>query len=439
MSRWPDRSKLQRPRVGYILKMFPRLSETFILNEILELEQQGLALRIFSLKRPVDAVLHHQAQSVRSPISYLPQGPAQAPWRIAQAHVHVWSKYPRHWRHTLANVVRRGRATGDRGAWHSFCQACCIVREMRGIQHLHAHYANLPAKIALLIHRLTGTSYSVTTHAKDIFQNDPLASPKLLERLCRAQFVVANSRFSAEHIRSHLDGEATLEVVYNGLDLRSFPRRTTQPAEPVILSVGRLVEKKGFPDLVAACELLKQRGVNFRCELVGTGQLSAVLKDQIRIRGLGERIKMVGPLPQAELRGHYERAMVFALPCIQAADGDRDILPNVLKEALAVGLPVITTRLDGVEELIEHDRNGWLVAPGDVPALADALERLLQDPRLRARLAVEGRTVVEQRFDRRANFARLKELLLHSCDQSLPWPVADPDRDCCFYDANCLR
>jgi glycosyltransferase involved in cell wall biosynthesis len=420
MKLWPANSSGPPPRIGYILKMFPRLSETFILNEILELEQQGLALHIFSLRRPVDAVLHDQARSVRSRITYLPQRSASAPWRMARAHLHVWSKHRRNWRHTMRNVVRRARSSGDQGSWFAFCQACCVVREMGVVEHLHAHYANVPAKIALLVHRLTGASYSITTHAKDIFQNEPLASPKLVDRLCRARFVVANSHFSARHIDSHLEGQARLEVVYNGLDLDRFPPRTGEPARPLILSVGRLVEKKGFSDLMAACGLLKQRGVNFQCELVGTGPLSTAIKDQIRAQGLGERVKLLGPLPQQELRNRYEQALVFALPCVQAADGDRDILPNVVKEALAVGVPVVTTRLDGIEELVEHERSGLLVCPGDVPALASALERLLGDGRLRARLAAQGRRVIEERFDRRGNFAKLKGLLLQSCERWAP-------------------
>jgi len=210
-------------RVGYIIKMFPRLSETFILNEVLELEQQGLALRIFSLKRPVDSVFHQQTQRVRSSVSHLPQTFREGALRLTQAHFHVWRNFRRPWRHTLRNTLRRARAGGDAGNMAAFGQACCLIREMRGIRHLHAHYANLPAKIALLVQRLTGVSYSITTHAKDIFQNDPFSSPKLKERMCRASFVVANSRFSAEHIRAGLNGQGEIRVVHNGLDLQSFP------------------------------------------------------------------------------------------------------------------------------------------------------------------------------------------------------------------------
>ncbi len=399
-------------RVAYVLKMFPRLSETFILNEILELERHHLPLRIFSLRRPVDGVRHAQLASLRSTVSCLPQTISQSPLRSAQAQWHVWSRHPRAWRHLLRNAVRHARSDGDHGTLSAFNQACCVVRELPGLRHVHAHFANLPARVALLVHRLTGASYSITTHAKDIFQDDPFASPKLQERLRQARFVIANSRFSAECIHMHLNGEVRVHVVRNGLDLSAFPRRQRLPDEPLILSVGRLVEKKGFTHLVAACQILKRRGIPFICELVGTGPLSSALKEQIGGCGVGGCVRLVGPLPQQELRRHYERARVFALPCVQAADGDRDILPNAVKEAMAVGVPVVTSRMPGIEELVEDGRSGMLVEPGDAAALADRLELLLGDAPLRQRLAEQGRKTIELCFDRRINFALLRKLLL---------------------------
>lgn len=398
-------------RVGYIIKMFPRLSETFILNEVLELEKQGLELRIFSLKRPVDSVFHAQTAGVRSRVTYLPETLRQDPLRVARAQIYVWRHYRRPWQRTFRNALRRARSSGEGGSLTGFIQACCVIREMGPIRHLHAHYANVPAKVALLVHRLTGATYSITTHAKDIFQNDPFASPKLKERMWRASFVVANSEFSANHIRSGLGGGGEVHVVHNGLDLELFPPRRSDREEPLLLSVGRLVEKKGFSDLVAACRMLKKRGVKFSCEIVGTGALSGRLKEQIRTGDVGDRVRLVGPLPQQVLRDHYARARVFVLPCVRAADGDRDILPNVLKEAMAVGVPVLTTRLDGIDELIEDGVNGLLAEPGDANDLAAKLELLLGDSELRQRLADNGRKFIEERFDRCSNFGRLKSLL----------------------------
>ena len=413
-------------RVAYVLKMFPRLSETFILNEILELERQGVQLRIFSIKRPADAVSHRQAEAVRSPISYLPSKIRQAPWRILLGQLHTGLHHGRGWKRTLRNAFRRSRADGEFGSLLTFCQACCIIRELRGIGHLHAHYATIPAKLALLVHRITGVTYSITTHAKDIFQDNPFASPKYHDRICRARFVAANSRFSADYIRDSVGNGATVHTVYNGLDLDAFPVRLAEPYAPLILTVGRLVEKKGFSDLLAACELLKERGIRFSCELVGTGRLSGALKEQIRVAGLGDLVKMIGPLPQHQLRDHYERAMVFVLPCIEAADGDRDILPNVIKEAMAVGVPVVTTRLGGIEELVEEGVSGLLVPPGDPPALAARIEQLLRDAELRRQLARRARSVIEQHFDRRQNFTRLRQLLATTAGTSPREQILQP-------------
>jgi glycosyltransferase involved in cell wall biosynthesis len=427
------------PTVGYVIKMFPRLSETFILNEVLELERQGLALHIFSLKRPSEEVFHAQALRVRSPITYLPESLHASPMRIAQGQHHACLRYGKAWRRGLTNALRRLHQDKKIGGLLGFFQACCLTREMRGVRHLHAHYANVPARIALLVRRMCGVSYSITTHAKDIFQNDPFQSQRLQERLCQAQFVVANSRFSEEHILSHLDCQADVCTIYNGLDLDCFPVRKTDPNGVTILSVGRLVEKKGFGDLIKACGLLRQRGITFDCELVGTGRLSNTLKDQIREQGVGDRVRMVGPLPQQELRARYERATLFALACVEAGDGDRDILPNVIKEAMAVGVPVVTTRLEGIEELLQDGISGLLVAPGDANALAAKIETLLVDGRLRERLAARGRKVIEDFFDRRTNVAELKARLMAAVSEKIPETPELPGGEQRVYDASCLR
>jgi glycosyltransferase involved in cell wall biosynthesis len=289
-------------------------------------------------------------------------------------------------------------------------QACCIIRESRGVVSLHAHFANLPAKIALLVHRISGMSYSVTTHAKDIFLNDALGSAHVQERLTAARFVVANSRYSALHIAGHIARRHQLYTIYNGLNLDLFTWRHCKAEVPLILGAGRLVEKKGFGTLIESCRLLKERGVSFRCELVGTGRLSGALKEQIARADLNKFVQMVGPLAQEELRKRYEQAMIFALPCVEGSDGDRDILPNVLKEAMAMGVPVVTSQMPAIEELVEHAVSGLLAPPSDSRALADCLQLLLADADLRQSLARQARKVVQERFDRQSNFAQLKRL-----------------------------
>ena len=417
-------SSLTPGPIGFILKMFPRLSETFILNEILELESQGVALRIFSLRRPADSIIHADAQQVRAPIHYLPQTFREEPTRVLLAHWASWRRYGSGYRKALRHVLRKARTKSWTVLWMELSQACCILHESGGATSFHAHFANLPAKIALLIHRISGLPYSVTTHAKDLFLDGAIGSPHVQERLQAARLVVANSQFTARHVARHVPGQTRIHTVYNGINLRNFTPRGQDSEEPLILGVGRLVEKKGFHVLVRACELLQDRGVPFRCELVGTGRLSHALKEQIGAAGLADCVHLIGPLAQEALQQRYRRAMICALPCIEAEDGDRDILPNVLKEAMAIGIPVVTSQLPGIEELVEHAVNGLLTAPGDAQSLADCLQLLLADRELRCRLARQGRKVIEERFDRRRNFAQLRELLDQPSVDALAQPSA---------------
>ncbi len=407
-------TSMPRPKIGYVVKMFPRLSETFIRNEILELERQGLALRIFSLKLPTEAEACFADGIVRAPITYLPGRVWREPFRVLRAQFGAFRRYPRGYLSTVMHVLR-GRELRSLGrGLRRFCQTCCLVHEMAGVRHLHAHFATDPTRLASWARMICGVSYSVTTHAKDLYQENRMASPGLRYKLSHARFVITNSDYSAARLRASFNGEAPPKIftIYNGLDPCSFPPRRGEPAQPIILSVGRLVEKKGFQVLLEACRILRDRRVRFNSEIIGSGPLKDTLQHSIEGLGLEATVRLRGQMPQHELRAHYLKSMIFALPCIVAANGDRDMLPNVLKEAMALGVPVVTTRLAGIEELVGDEESGLLVPASDSHALAEALERLLDEPALRARLAARARAVVEERFDLQANFARLRELLL---------------------------
>lgn len=405
------------PEIGYIVKMFPRLSETFIRNEILELENQGLVLRIFSLKKPAHAEAGQCGAAIRSAIHYLPDRTWREPWRVLLAQWRVLLAYPRGYVRTLVHVLQ-GRELRSLGrGLRRFCQTCCLVSELGPVRHLHAHFATDPTRLASWARMICGISFSVTTHAKDLYQDNRIASPGLRFKLSSARFVIANSRFSAAGLRSSFNGSCPTRIltVYNSLDLAAFPMRSEEPQRRLrILSVGRLIEKKGFPDLLKACQFLKERGVQFDCEIIGSGSMREQLVELIKNLGLEKTVVLRGQQTHQDMLEHYRNATVFALPCVVAANGDRDILPNVLKEAMAVGVPVVTTRLPGTDELIEDRVSGLIIEPGDVPALADSLEQLLHDPELRKRLAGQGRKVIEQRFDRKTNFAVLRDLLLEA-------------------------
>lgn len=400
-------------KIGYVVKMFPRLSETFIRNEILELERQGLALRIFSLKRPTQAEVLLAGEGVQAPITYLPERVYQEPLRVLRAQLGVLRRYPHGYRRMLLHVLRRREMASLGRGLRRFCQTCCLVHERGQVEHLHAHFASDPTRLASWAQMICKSSYSITTHAKDLYQDDRIGSLGLRNKLSLARFVVANSNYSAAGLRAVFNGEVPTKIftIYNSVDLAAFPRRLSEPSEPLILSVGRLVEKKGFANLIKACRLLKDWGVNFNCEIVGSGPLGASLSDCVANLGLEKIVKLRGQKSHQELGHHYVRAMVFALPCVVADNGDRDILPNVLKEAMAVGVPVVTTGLEGIEELVTHQETGLLTNTGDIDGLAKCLQRLLADAELRRRLADRARQLIEERFNLRANFATLRRLL----------------------------
>jgi len=263
---------------------------------------------------------------------------------------------------------------------------------------------------------ICNVSYSVTTHAKDLYQDNRLSSSGLRHKLNSARFVVANSEFSAAGLQAAFNGRVPPRIVtiYNSVDLSEFPHRSEEPTEPKILSVGRLVEKKGLGNLLIACRKLKDWDVRFTCEIIGSGPLKESLADSIIKLGLAHTVKLRGEMPQLEVRDHYLKAMIFALPCVVAANGDRDILPNVIKEAMAIGLPVVTTQLDGIEELVKHEETGLVVRAGDTEALAKSLRRLLSDRALRRQLSTQARKVIEERFDLNKNFGLLRNLLLEA-------------------------
>jgi colanic acid/amylovoran biosynthesis glycosyltransferase len=368
-------------RVAYVLKMFPRFSETFVLSELLELERQGAELHVFSLRRPDDGIFHRDVSRLRAPVTYVPESPAPTP----------------HKKHRL--------------------QAKAIAPHLRreGIRHVHAHFASGATSVAMHLHRLAGVSYSFTAHAKDIYL-DTVSETDLARKLRRARFAVTVSDFNRRHL-SRLDGGAGhLVRIYNGLDLHQFSRNGTGPDDPpLVLAVGRLIEKKGFGDLVRACAVLRAEGCRFGCLIVGKGALEPELKALIRSLGLQREVDLAGPLPREALLELYPRASVVAAPCVVGSDGNRDGLPTVLTEAMALGVPVVSTDVTGIPELVEHGRTGLVVPQRDPEVLAAAIRRTLADPASARALAQAGRERVEQDFDLRRNVGGLRRLFEEAC------------------------
>jgi glycosyltransferase involved in cell wall biosynthesis len=421
-------------RVAYVMNGFPRLSETFIAHEIHQLERLGLALRLYVVKDEREPVVHPVVATIRAPLVYLPEagslsGTTLLRWlrgnlgRFWPAHAALLRARPLAWLATAASALalawqHRSAPLAPRKVYiKEFLQAGWIadaVRREGDVTHLHGHFCHGVATITWFASRLSGLPFSFTAHAKDLYQRE-LNPGRLLERkLVAARFVATCTCANAQVLRARHPRPGEVHAIYHGLDTEWFsPRPAAQAdAQPLILAVGRLVEKKGFDRLIEACALLRQRGAPFRCLIVGEdGSAGAGLRAQIAALGLGMQVQLQGAVAQDALRDIYRQARVFALPCRVMEDGDRDGFPNVLAEAMAMGVPVVTTPISGIPEMIDNGVHGLLVG-GSAASLADALERVLGNARLHAALAQAARERICERFDSRRTTVALRDLFL---------------------------
>ena len=398
---------MSRPRVAYLVKMYPRFSETFILSELLELERQGVELHVFALKRPDDGIAHADVARLRAPVTYLPQSLPGLLWAQRRA----LRRTPLRVLSQLIAAVRKGRLASAKHVLQAGAIAPRLVGG--GYEHLHAHFASGATSVALHASRLTGIPYSFTAHAKDIFL-DSVRPNDLARKLARARFAVTVSDYNVRRLQEFANGTPVVRI-YNGLELTCFaPKRGPRERPPLVLAVGRLIEKKGFDDLVRACSLLATAGVDFRCDIVGKGSLEHDLRALVKQLGLTGRVRLVGPLPREQLVDLYPRGAVLAAPCVVGGDGNRDGLPTVLIEAMAMGVPVVATPVTGIPELVEDGVTGLLVPERDPSALARAIERLLGNEYLARRLAAAARRRIEESFDLQQNVAQLRRLFLEA-------------------------
>lgn len=393
--------------IGYVLKKFPVLSETFILNEILALEARGLPVHIFSLERPNDPRFHDDLPKLKANVSYVPDlQDAENLWKHNQRAIRTFGqKYFRE----IGYALSHGRPSL---AWRVM-QAAYVANEARRLKlrHLHAHFATRPTSVAFLAARLTGIPYSFTAHAMDIYK-EHLRTDALKRKIEHARFVVTVSEFNREFLAARANGShAKVQRVYNGIDLQRFAPNGGPPAGRfTMVCVARFVEKKGHRVLLDACNLLRERGLDFSCWLVGKGQLRSEIQAQIKSLRLKDQVLLLGPHTQMEVRERYHNAHLYVLPSIVAADGNREGLPVSIVEALASGLPVVTTDLTGIPEVVRHEYNGLLTPPGDAEALAAAIERVMRDRELLDRLRANARASVVDRFDLQQTAAALHDL-----------------------------
>lgn len=424
--------------VAYILKGFPRLSETFIASEIYRLERLGTRLRLYVIKPSDESQQHAIVDRIRAKPEYLPPTTslsATSLFRWLRAHLKDFLP-------ALCSVARRRplglaracgaafaqavRARRSFFAWprklylKEFLQAAAIADlalDSPDVRHLHAHFCHGATTVTWLASMMTGLPFSFTAHAKDIYC-ESLNPVRLLRRKMRAaRFVVTCTDANREHLLK-IEPRAEVHCIYHGLNaefagLLEDSSCAPSKESPLLraLGVGRLVPKKGFDVLVEACGILRSRNVQFEALIVGEhGEHEALIRERIRQLGLESSIHLTGPMEQSKLYEEYRRASAFCLPCRVLESGDRDGIPNVLVEAMACGLPVITTGVSGIPEVITDGVNGQLIPPDNPQALADALLRLDHDPHLARRLSDEAQATVRERFDGERFAAQLADL-----------------------------
>ncbi|WP_262270936.1 glycosyltransferase [Microvirga yunnanensis] len=414
-------------RIAIVVKGYPRLSETFIAQEILALQQRGLDLEIWSLRHPTERAVHPMHKAIEARVTYLPEYLYEEPLRVLRGA--VWS------------LGQKGFAPAVRAFWRDLKrdftanrvrrlgQAFVMAREMpEDVGHLHVHYLHTPASVVRYAALLTGRTWTFSAHAKDIWTTPDWEKR---EKMAEALWGVTCTAQGAGNLRS-LSRPDRVSLVYHGLDLSRFPsppesrsaRNGADPLDPVrIVSVGRAVAKKGYGDLVQALAALPQ-DLHWRFAHVGGGELLASLKRQAQEAGIADRVAFLGAKAQPDIIALLREADLFVLPSKEARSGDRDGLPNVIMEAASQGLAIVATDFAGIPEFIRNDLEGWLVPPGDWEALSNALNLLARDPERRTSFGDAAFSRLRREFSMEGGIDVL-EARLRAVTQS---PTREPER-----------
>lgn len=452
--------------IAYVLKGYPRLSETFIASEIYRLEQQEVALRLFVIKPADEKISQPIVEQIQAKPQYLPDAGSvsETPflrWLVTYGRAflpalrRVVAAYPtgalRAAAFAFAQSVRARRsfwACPRKVYAKEFLQAVALADGLLtapDIRHLHAHFCHGATTVTWMAAMITGLSFSFTAHAKDIYSESLNPAGLLRRKLLAARFAVTCTEANRLHLQK-LAPEANVYRIYHGVnaDFTRFVARTVPEKSVVVdrplrlLAVGRLVEKKGFDIFVEACGVLQQQNTPFSAVIAGeNGEHGDFIRQRIATLGLTSCVRFLGPLRQDALFAEYQRASLFCLPCRVLDDGDRDGIPNVLMEAMACGVPVVTTNISGIPELITDSVNGLLIPPENPSALAAAILRLHCDPQFATRLATTAQATIREHFDGDTLAHQLALLFRHITDGEVipnvlqPHPVRQvPEAEC---------
>ena len=404
-----------------ILKGYPRISESFISSEILLLESLGIPMEIYSLRQPRESFSHDHVKKIKAGVTYIPEYILSGFKVLFRSNSKLFRELGPRYAKCLAGAVGRAIARRKPATIRHFLQAGHLVRTKLsdpGIRHIHAHFSHTPASVAFFASELTGLPFSFTAHAKDIYTSEP---EQLARKIHRAGFVVTCTRYNAKYL-SAVAGNGScrtpIHTIYHGIDTDYFSFASpSAPALPFqILSVGRLVPKKGYDDLLKALAILERSGVDFRFTHIGGGELAGEIEREVRELGLEGKAAFLGTLPHDRVISQYRSAHCFVLACKTAENGDRDGIPNVLVEAMASGLPVISTRISAIPELIEDGITGTLVPPENPEAMAAAIRTVLFDAEGNKLRSAKARERVEKDFDSKKCVLKLHALFRQALD-----------------------
>jgi glycosyltransferase involved in cell wall biosynthesis len=393
--------------LAVVVNGFPRLSETFVLQELLELERHGVRLHVIALRNPEEAVQQEALSLLQAEIEYLPYPLDPVPKMAARvAHAALLVQRPATYLNGLGEII----ASPDYSRANLRRAVILAHRLLRlGTPPVYVHFAHKPATLARFACLLTGTPYGLSAHAKDIWLTP---EPELARKVRDASVVMTCSADGQQQLERLSSGRTPVRLVYHGVETGyERSRRDRGSHEPVVLTVGRLVEKKGHDTLLRAAAKVNDQGRPFRLRIAGEGVEWPRLQRLVHELGLEDRVTFLGPLSESEVAREYASADVFALGCRELDNGDRDGIPNVLLEAMARGLAIVATAVRGIEEAVVDGETALLSAPGDVEGFAARLERLLAEPMVRERLSKRAHDDVASRFDRRANLPQVLEAL----------------------------
>ncbi len=396
---------------AYLFARFPSLTQTFCFREVEEMRRQMGAMPIWSLRYPKD-LSKDCPEELAGCVQYLPER-SDLKRQIGSARRMV-GRFP-------LSVIWQVKRWRQRSGINRLYEAAWLGRELKaqGVTHIHTHFAGIGARTAWWIRQFYGITYSFTGHANDMFcpNDDPISLSKLV---ADASFVVTVSDFSKDWLAQQLPyTSAKIHRIYNGMEISSCFESKNKSEIPLILSVGRAIEKKGFADLIDACAELNRQGLAFRCQIIGGGPLESQLHDQIKALGLSANVELLGAMPLVAVRQKLQDANLFALPCVAESTGGMDNLPTVILEAMDAGLPVVSTCLAAVPEMVTNGKTGFLVPQNDAKALALALTNLLSSPTLAEAMGQAGHALAIEKFSLPQTVSSLKALIDQSLQDSL--------------------